>query len=52
MAQYYNQLEKYRTYNSYAQSYLLQRAERIATMVWRKRTYLMPPMESCMLVIR
>lgn len=52
MVQYYNQLEKYRTYNSYAQEYLLQRAERIAIMVWRKRTYLMPPLENCMLTVR
>lgn len=48
MALYYQRLEQYRTYNQYAQSYLLQRAERIGAMVWKKRTYLMPPLESCM----
>lgn len=52
MSQYLSQLNKYRTYNQYAQSYLLQRAERIATMVWRKRTYLMPPLESCVLIVK
>ena len=52
MSQYLSQLNKYRSYTPQAQDYLMYRAERIGVMVWRKRTYLMPPMESCMLVIR
>ena len=52
MSQYLSQLNKYRNYNQYAQSYLLQKAERIGAMVWKKRTYLMPPLESCMLIVK
>ena len=52
MALYNQLLNKFRNYTPQAQDYLMYRAERIGVMVWRKRTYLMPPMESCMLVIR
>ena len=48
MAQYLSQLNKFRNYTPQAQDYLMYRADKIGQMVWRKRTYLMPSLESCM----
>ncbi len=52
MTEYNKRLETFRSYNPHAQEYLMNKAERIATMIWKSRTYMMPPLDACMLVIR
>jgi hypothetical protein len=52
MAQYLSQLNKFRSWNPLAQQYAMYRADKIGQLIWKKRTYLMQPLESCMLVIR